>query len=111
MSQQPIWGTPPAMLAPTGGAATSTSAANVVPTTVLEKQVWLFVQSQGTQGATAYECIKHFNPVSDSTIHARPSSLERKGLIYYKGDTRKGGTGRMQRIMRVTPYTQPEGIE
>ena len=84
--------------------STSNEAAENVETTKLEKEVLDFITSQGQHGATAYECIKYFNPISNSTINARPSALERKGFIFYTGDTREGGTNRKQRIMRAIKY-------
>jgi len=94
------FGTPAHTLRRNNDPITSHEAAALVNTTKLEKDVLEYIIFQGQYGATAYECITHFKPVSDSTIHARPSALERKGLIYYIGDTRKGGSGRRQRIMR-----------
>lgn len=84
--------------------ATSVEAAQAVDTTRLEKEVLAFIASKGTYGATAYECLQHFKPVSNSSINARPSALFRKGLIYYEGDTRQGGTRCKQRVMRAIEF-------
>tara|TARA_R110002153_G_scaffold193440_3_gene346828 strand:+ start:4320 stop:4637 length:318 start_codon:yes stop_codon:yes gene_type:complete len=94
-------GTPAYMLTVKDHPSTSHLAAKTLNTTELESLVFEFVKSKGEYGATAYECINHFNPVSNSSINARPSALERKGFIYYRGDTRKGGTNRHQRVMRA----------
>lgn len=99
-----IFGTNPKLLHRKDSPQTSIAAAYGVDTTKLESEVFMFIESCGKKGATAYECIKHFKPVSDSTIHARPSALERKGLIFYRGDTRKGGSGKQQRIMRSIKF-------
>jgi Mn-dependent DtxR family transcriptional regulator len=39
--------------------------------------------------------------ISSSSVSSRFSELERKGLIEYTGETRKGRSKRNQRVMRV----------
>jgi len=46
-------------------------------------------------------CWEWHGIVSYSSVTARFSALERKNLIVYTGDTRKGRSGRSQRIMQA----------
>lgn len=95
------FGENPRLLHRTDGPDTSKAAAETVDTTRLESAVYSYVEACGEDGATIAECVKHFNPESDSSITSRPASLERKSLVYYRGDTRKGNSGRQQRIIRI----------
>jgi SOS-response transcriptional repressor LexA len=96
--------TDPKTLARTNDPQTSKDAASNVKASQLEQAVLDFIESQGNYGATIAECVKHFNPESSSSITSRPSGLERKNLIFYRGDTRKGNSGRQQRIIRAIRY-------
>ena len=93
--------TPPHELHRTTGPDTSAEAAEALDTTKLEEAVYNFIKSCGDDGATIAQCVVHFNPTSQSSITSRPAALERKGLIYYEGDTRTGASNRQQRVIRV----------
>jgi len=90
--------------------STSHDAAEMVNTTRLEAEVYNFIKSCGDDGATIAQCVIHFNPTSQSSITSRPAALERKGLIYYKGDTRTGASNRQQRVMRVDRRKVNQGV-
>ena len=93
--------TPPHELHRSTDPDTSTEAAEALDTTKLEADVYNFIKSSGDDGVTIAQCVLHFNPTSQSSITSRPAALERKGLIYYAGDTRTGASNRQQRVIRV----------
>ena len=96
-----LFKTNPYFLAKRDDPDTSKEAANALDTTKLEEAVYNFIKSCGDDGATIAQCVIHFKPTSQSSITSRPAALERKGLIYYAGDTRTGASNRQQRVIRV----------
>lgn len=96
------FGTPPSMLHRTEGPETSVEAAYSVDTTVLEKLVYNAIRSFGPVGCIADDLLTRFERShSYSSITARPSALERKGLIIRGPDKRKGRSNRQQFVMRA----------
>ena len=96
-----LFGTEPFKLHRKDSPDTSVEAAYLVDTTNLEKMVFNSISSQGEYGCTADVLLTSHPGYPYSSITARFAALERKGLIYYKGDKRKGRSGRNQRVMRV----------
>jgi hypothetical protein len=65
----------------------------------LEQLVLDVIQSYGERGCTSDEVRNHLTGLSYSSVTARYSSLERKGLIIRDGRTRAGNRGSSQMIM------------
>lgn len=95
-----IFGTKPRLLHRTDSPHTSVAAAYGVQTTRREKQMFDAICRRGQDGCTADDLIDQFPNLSYSTVTARPSALERKGLIVRGPDTRSGRSGRQQLVMR-----------
>lgn len=108
MSEQPdlfssavTYGTEPRKLARRDNPETSKQAAQSVETTRLERMVHEAIRSYGEKGCCAYQLLEHrFRDLAYSSVTARFSALERKGLIKCGPDKRKGPSGRAQRVMR-----------
>lgn len=71
----------------------------------LREQILGQIQESGSSGLI-WEDIRATFPetVKDSSINARFSELERKGLIVRNGDTRPGASGRQQLVMRSAEF-------
>lgn len=93
------FGTDPHKLHRTESPATSREAAYGVDTTALERLVY---EAIGTypDGCIADELLDRFSHYPYSSITARFKALIDKGFIEVIG-TRKGRSGRSQRVMRV----------
>lgn len=95
------YGTPARKLARRDGPDTSKEAAQSLETSRLERMVHEAIRSYGEQGCCAYQLLEHrFRDLPYSSVTARFSALERKGLISCGPDKRKGPSGRSQRVMR-----------
>lgn len=90
---------------------TSKDAAEKVALTLNKMRVLVLqlVKDAGSDGITSKEIAEQNLHLSNSTCTARPSELERMGLIFYKGDKRDGA-----RVIRAIEYKedeQPQTIE
>ena len=95
------FGTPAHLLTRTADPETSHAAGESVDTTKMESEIFNHIcQFLPEFGCTSYQ-IYQASGVHPWSISPRIKGLERKGYIYYQGDTRKGGSGRQMRIMRV----------
>lgn len=92
------YGTPAEALARRGDPSTSHAAAQKVDTTRLERMVHRQIHSYGADGCIASDLLSA--DYAYSSITARFSALERKGLISCGPDKREGPSGRAQRVMR-----------
>jgi len=96
-----LFGTEPYKLHKADSPDTSVEAAYAVNTTKLEEMVFNAIKASGHHGVTASVLLTMYPNHPYSSITARFSALERKEMIYYLGDKRKGTSGRNQRVMRV----------
>jgi hypothetical protein len=96
-----LFGTNPHKLHRADSPDTSVEAAYAVNTTKLEEMVFNAIKASGDYGVTASVLLTMYPNRPYSSITARFSALEHKGMIYYLGDKRKGISGRNQRVMRV----------
>jgi len=96
-----LFGTEPYKLHKADSPDTSVEAAYAVNTTKLEELVFNAIKASGNHGVTASILLRMYAERPYSSITARFAALERKGMIYYQGDKRKGISGRNQRVMRV----------
>ena len=95
------FGTPAHMLTRTDDPHTSHEAGESVDTTKREKEIFDLIASfDQERGCTAWE-IEEKSGIHAWSISPRFKALERKGFIYYQGDTRKGRTNRQQRVIRT----------
>lgn len=82
---------------------TSVDAAHTVDTQTLEEKVYNILKEAGNSGMISDEvrdvCQRRYNVTAYSSVTARYKSLYEKGLIAYTGDTRKGRSGKSQRVM------------
>lgn len=97
----PAYGTEPHKLARRDGPGTSAAAASSIDTTALERMVHDAIERHGSGGCIADDVLAEFPGFAYSSITARFSALERKGLITCGPDRRKGLSGRGQRVMRA----------
>lgn len=100
MNAPPAYGTEAHKLARTDSPETSKAAAQSLETTRLEKMVHKAIAEAGADGITADGVLHRFQQFAYSSITARFSALERKGLISCGPDKRRGKSGRGQRVMR-----------
>lgn len=98
------FGTEPHLLHKTESPDTSVEAAHAVDTTKLEEMVYQAVVSFGVNGCISDDILKKHTGFPYSSITARYAALERKKFIYYKGDKRKGMSGRNQRVIRASMF-------
>jgi hypothetical protein len=96
-----LFGTEPHKLHRSDSPDTSVESAYAVDTTKLEEMVFNAIKASGDHGVTASVLLRMYANRPYSSITARFSALERKGLIYYQGDKRQGESGRNQRVMRA----------
>jgi hypothetical protein len=93
------------MIARNDSPQTSIDAAKVAPTGNMRKFVFALVVSAGDSGITNKEMTKMYPDIQASSITSRPNELEKKGLVFYRGDKRDGG-----RVIRVIG-SEPEKLE
>jgi hypothetical protein len=99
------FGTPASMLHRTEGPETSVEAAYSIDTTRMEQIVFNAICGYGAGGCIADDLVTQFkNIFTYSSITARPSALERKGLIVRGPDKRRGHSNRQQFVMRETKW-------
>ena len=96
---KPIFGTNPKLLARRDSPDTSREAAAKVDTTTLENMVYEAIKAFGEVGCISDDIVKQYAHMPYSSITARFSGLERKSLIKYTGEKRKGRSGKQQRVM------------
>lgn len=63
----------------------------------------------GEHGATADDLLRRLDYLPYSSVTARFSELERKGLIVRTGEKRRGRSGRKQMVMWATSLKTVEG--
>lgn len=98
---RPQYGTEAHKLARAADPDTSQAAAQSIDTTALERMVHDAIARHGAAGCIADDMLDRFPGHAYSSITARFSALERKGLISCGPDKRKGRSGRGQRVMRA----------
>jgi hypothetical protein len=96
---RPAYGTEPHKLVRSDAPGTSYAAAYGVDTTKLERLVHRTIAGF-PNGCIAAEVLNCHQGKAYSSITARFRSLEEKGLIACGPETRRGPTGRRQRVMR-----------
>lgn len=96
----PSYGTEAHKLARRDNPDTSKAAAQSIDTTALERMVHRAIAGHGAAGCIADDVLDQFRDHAYSSITARFSALERKGLIACGPEKRKGRSGRGQRVMR-----------
>ena len=97
----PAFGTDAKLLARKTDPKTSKDSAKTVDTTKLENIVYEAIKSFGEKGCISDEVLELFPKHKYSSITARYAPLLRKGFIEANGDTRKGNSGKQQRVMRT----------
>jgi hypothetical protein len=101
MNDKPdVFGTPTHHLYRKDDPQTSVDAAHSIDTTTLESMVYDGICASGDKGCIADELLEMFEGFRYSSITARFSALERKGLITCGPDKRCGVSNRKQRVMR-----------
>lgn len=84
---------------------TSREAAKRTNTAKLEEIVYDVISTSGNNGMISDEvrdvCNRKYGITAYSSVTARYKSLYEKGLLVYTGETRKGQSGRAQRVMRT----------
>ncbi len=100
MKKESGFGTEPYKLHKKDSPSTSVEAAYAVDSTKLESMVYDAVVGFGKLGCISDEVRAQYPNYPYSSITARYAALERKGKIFYKGDKRKGESGRNQRVIR-----------
>ena len=98
-----ILGTAPHKLHRREAPPTSVDAAHSIDSIRLERMVYDAICQHGPEGCIATELLQQFSAFAYSSITARFSALERKGLIVCGPDKRVGASGRNQRVMRKAP--------
>ena len=97
----PVFGTHLDLLARKTDPVTSKESAKTVDTTKLESIVYEAIKSFGEKGCISDEVLDMFPKHRYSSITARYAPLLRKGFIEATGETRKGNSGKQQRVMRA----------
>ncbi len=85
-------------------ATTSLAAYRSLDLPELEKRVLEIVDWFGVNGCTPDELNEVHPEIEYRSLSPRFAPLERKGLIYYAGDTRPGKSGRQQKVIRHTRH-------
>jgi len=101
--KEAVYGTDPHILHRADAAETSIAAAYDLPTSRRERQMFEAI-CRFADGCIQDDLLELFPALSYSTITARPSALERKGLIVRGPDTRAGKSGKQQFVMRKSKY-------
>lgn len=107
----PAYGTEPHKLSRNEDPATSKAAGHSVETTKLEAMVHNRIDAAGEVGCIADDVLASFPDHAYSSITARFKALKDKGLIVAGPDTRKGRSGRQQRVMRACDAPVEPAIE
>ena len=81
---------------------TSKAAASLVSLTKLEAMVLDAIASYGPPGCISDEIRRKYPTIPYSSITARFAALMDRGLIEDTGQRRKGGSSRMQRVVRLS---------
>ena len=105
MSDDWFFGTDPRFLHRKGSPWTSIRAAYAVDTNKLEQMMYEAICGYGKRGCIAQDLIDQFPWLPYSSITARPSALERYGLIVRGPDERTGKAGVGQLVMRKSKYS------
>lgn len=97
------------------GPSTSVDAAYAIDLTALEGVVFKLIDSSGKKGMTQDDVLQCLPHLPYSSVTARFSGLERKGMIHRPGFKRKGRSGRNQLVMfsrepAANPTTTEEGL-
>ena len=79
--------------------STSVEAAKSINVNELENKVLATIKTFGRHGCISDDVLKILNYLPYSSVTARYCSLNRKNLIKYTGESRKGNSGRGQRVM------------
>ena len=95
------FGTESKMLARRTDPKTSKASAQTVDTTKLEEIVYEAIKSFGDKGCISDEVLDMFPKHRYSSITARYAPLLRKGFVEATGETRRGNSGKQQRVMRA----------
>ena len=74
-------------------------AAKSINVNELENKVLATIKTFGRHGCISDDVLKILNYLPYSSVTARYCSLNRKNLIKYTGESRKGNSGRGQRVM------------
>lgn len=98
--KEDLFGTDPRILHRAEGPRTSIAAAYGVKTGKLERLMFNAICGYGPHGCIQDDLIRDHAYLPYSSITARPSALERKGLIVRGPDERIGKSGKMQIVMR-----------
>lgn len=82
---------------------TSKDAAHKIANNLSERRKFVLdlIKNAGIEGTTVKQLCRENPETPFSTISARPSELEKLGLIFYNGDTREGA-----RVMRAAEYKE-----
>lgn len=90
--------------------STSRAAFHSLPHTDLEQKALGVIVACGSFGCISDDVRAHYPDLSYSSITARFSALEAKGLIFRAGDTRPGESGRQQKVMRAIEWSSSTPI-
>jgi len=82
---------------------TSKEAAYSVPSGKMRQLVFTLIEESGERGITAKEIMSKHPSIKYSSITARPTELEKLGLIFYKGDKRDSA-----RVIRHMKYKRDD---
>ena len=96
------FGTEPFKLVRRDDPETSYQAAEKIGTTQMEALVWSVIKEFGSNGCISDDVRGKLQAFSYSSVTARYKSLYDKKFIEFTGETRKGRSGRSQRVMRTT---------
>ena len=99
-----FFGTDPRFLHRASSSWTSIKAAYSVDTKKLEQMMYEAICRHGKRGCIADDLIEEFPWLPYSSITARPSALERYGLIIRGPDERTGKAGVGQLVMRKSKF-------
>lgn len=89
---------------------TSIEAANSVDATKLEAIVWAVIDKYGTTGCIQDDVLNDLSNYRYNSITNRFKALEEKGLIVRCEITRRGKSGRNQRVMMSKRFYDLEEI-
>tara|TARA_Y100000816_G_scaffold10816_1_gene7038 strand:- start:6102 stop:6473 length:372 start_codon:yes stop_codon:yes gene_type:complete len=89
---------------------TSIEAANSVDATKLEAIVWAVIDKYGTTGCIQDDVLNDLSNYRYNSITNRFKALEEKGLIVRCEVTRRGKSGRNQRVMMSKRFYDLEEI-
>jgi hypothetical protein len=98
----PAFGTDSRKLYRRGDPDTSREAAEGVDTNHLEQLVYECIWHFGAHGCISDDVRARWQSLPYSSVTARFSALEKKGLIVCGPDKRQGLSGRSQRVMRAS---------